>query len=81
MINLPVARGLNITTSTVKMLERTPTSFLGCCLHGRVKWVVSEGMPLGKGGLVEVVWSEMAEVEDGRLSRKDPMVRGDIQCV
>jgi hypothetical protein len=41
---------------------------------------VSEGMPLGKGGLVEVVWSEMAEVEDGRLSRKDPMVRGDIQC-
>lgn len=50
-------------------------SFLGRYLHGWVKWMVNEGMPFGRG-LVEVVWSGTAEVEDGRLSRKDPMVGG-----
>jgi len=33
------------------------------------------GMPFGRG-VVGVRWSEMAEVGDGRLSRKDPRVGG-----
>jgi hypothetical protein len=50
-------------------------SSLGCYLHGWVKWVVNEGMPFDKGR-VEVVLSETAEVKDGGLSGKDPMVGG-----
>jgi hypothetical protein len=40
-----------------------------------VRWVVNEECHLARG-LVGVRWSEMAEVADGRLSRKDLRVGG-----
>jgi len=60
------------------VLERNPMPFLGCCLHGWVKWVVNEECHLTRG-LVGVHWSEMVEVGDGEVVEEGSEGRRDIQ--